>query len=268
MHGKILVIAGSDSGGGAGIQADLKTINNLGAYATTAITALTAQNSQAVREILPISIDFITTQITTICSDISIDSIKIGMVYNFNILNEIIIILRKLLPDTPIILDPVMIATSGAALAQTDVESLNILRSNIISNCYLITPNIAEAKAISNMEITNLNEMINAGKYMQKLGAKNILIKGSHIDSSEINDVLIMQDSHIIFESKRIKHNNNHGSGCSLASAIATFIAQKAPLEQAVANARTYVYKAIEHAIIPGNGNGTLNHCLTKISAV
>ncbi|MFZ8864556.1 MAG: bifunctional hydroxymethylpyrimidine kinase/phosphomethylpyrimidine kinase [Rickettsiales bacterium] len=268
MYGKILVIAGSDSGGGAGIQADIKTINNLGGYATTAITALTAQNSETITEILPINVSFILKQIGTICADINIDAVKIGMVYDFNSLYEIIDILKKLLPNKPIILDPVLISSTGVKLSKFTHKSLNLLRTEIIANCYLITPNIAEAEVISNMKITNLDEMVIAGQIIQKLGAKNILLKGSHLEDKVIHDILITNNLLKIYESKKIAHQHNHGSGCALAAAISTLIAQENTIELAVEKARKYVYQAIDKAIIPGNGAGTLNHFCTNISAV
>lgn len=190
------------------------------------------------------------------------------MIYDFNMLIEIFDLLKKLLPNIPIIFDPVMIASTGTKLTRITQKSLKLLQTEVVSQCSLITPNIAEAEIISNMKINNFDQMINAGQKISKLGAKNILLKGSHLEEDIIHDVLIMPNLLKIYESKRINHNHNHGSGCSLSSAIATLIAQNITLELAIEKAREYVYHAINNSIIIGNGNGTLNHCLTNISAV
>ena len=254
------MIAGSDSGGGAGIQADIKTINNLGGYATTAITALTAQNSQTVTEILPIHPEFIAKQIGTVCSDIKIDAVKIGMVYDLPALEAIFSTLEELIPNTPIILDPVMVSSSGVKLSKVTQKFLNFIKSDALHKCFLITPNIIEAEIICNMKIITLDDMVVACQIMKRQGAQAILLKGGHMGNDIVHDVLLSDKLLKIFESPRIPSKDNHGSGCALASAIATGIANKMELEEAIKQARTYVYNAMENAIIPGVGVGTLNH--------
>ncbi len=255
---RILTIAGSDSSGGAGIQADLKTITALGGYGMSAITALTAQNTQGVFEIVACDPAFVSLQIDLVLSDIGADVIKTGMLFNHAIIASVADML-KLYPHIPYIIDPVMVSTSGSVLLKEDaIESLIEL---LIPQAALVTPNIPEAELLAEMNIRNRDDMQNAGERILKMGAKAVLIKGGHGRHQTIDDMLICSDKPmVIYEHPRIGTKHTHGTGCTLASAIATFIAQEHTLEEAVRLAGDYVAGAITHAPGFGKGNGPLNH--------
>lgn len=259
MVKKVLTIAGSDSGGGAGIQADIKTINSIGVYASSVITALTAQNTQGVQQIFDVNPQFVAKQIEVVLSDISADMIKIGMLSNTQIIESVAESLRQY-PNIPIILDTVMIAKGGCPLLKNDaVESL---KENLIKNAYLVTPNIPEAEILADMKINNVEDMKIASTKIIKQGAKNILLKGGHLQSETIYDVLC--DANLdfkIFEHQKINSNNTHGTGCTLSSAIASYLAKGLSLKDAINHARDYVYNAITNAPKNiGTGHGPLCH--------
>ncbi len=258
MKGKILIIAGSDSGGGAGIQADIKTVTMLGSYAATAITALTAQNTLGVFGIYEIPEDFIIKQIDVVLSDIGADIIKTGMLHNSKIINAISHYLINNYPDINLVVDPVMISKSGHKLLEED--AVNLLKTTLIARALLVTPNIPEAEILSGQEITSIESMILAGKKIKELGAKSVLVKGGHKIADEITNVLITDKEVYFYKYTYINTLHTHGTGCTLASAISAFIAQGQDINKAVENAGKYVHNAIRTAPGFGKGHGPLNH--------
>jgi len=217
---KVLIIAGSDSSGGAGIQADIKTVTALGSYAMTAITAITAQNTTGVKSIIPINSQDILNQIIFTSRDIKPDAIKIGMLHSSKVINSVINALNKI-KISKIILDPVMIAKSGARLI--DNKAINILKNKLIKKVSLITPNIPEAEVLTNTKINSTDDMIYAANILLNKGAKNILVKGGHLNTSFVQDIFVNKNEVIIFKNKKITTKNTHGTGCTLSSAITTF---------------------------------------------
>lgn len=242
----ILIIAGSDSGGGAGIQADIKTACAHGVFATTAITALTAQNTHGVSAIQDISAEFLGKQIEAVLEDFKIDAIKIGMLNNAKIIEVVAEKLQKV--SCPVILDTVMISSSGHKLL--DEDAISALQNKLIPLATLITPNIPEAEALTEMKISSVQDM--------KLAAEKltlpVLIKGGHLESEELVDILFTEEKTIETKNSKLKTQNTHGTGCTLSSAIACNLANGVALEGAVENAIKYVRRAIESA--PNIGSG------------
>jgi len=257
---RVLIIAGSDSGGGAGIQGDIKTVTCLGGYGATAITALTAQNTTGVYGICDVPEDFIAQQINLVLDDIGADAIKTGMLSKASVIKTVADCLAPY-PHIPFVLDPVMVAKGGAALLAED--ALSILKSRLIPMASILTPNIPEAELLADMKIENVEDMEKAAQKILKLGCKIVLIKGGHLDSDTISDLLITSDDKAIFSNPRTHTKNTHGTGCTLASAIATGLAQKLSPYDAVARARSYVQKAIQTAPNIGKGHGALWHAHT-----
>ena len=220
-NSKILIIAGSDSSGGAGIQADIKTVTALGSYAMTAVTAVTAQNTTGVSSIVSINHDKIRKQILFTCKDIKPGAIKIGMLHSSKIILSVTNTLKKL-KAPKIVLDPVMIAKGGSRLINQ--SAVKTLRDKLIKQVFLITPNIPEAEILTKTKIKSLEDMIYSANILLKLGAKNVLIKGGHRNSKHVEDVLLNKKGIKIFKNKKIKTQNTHGTGCTLSSAIATFL--------------------------------------------
>ena len=252
---KVLIIAGSDSGGGAGIQADIKTTSYFKGYAMTAVTAITAQNTVGVQSIYPLPKQIVIDQINSINNDLSPNIIKIGMLADL----EIIKYISMNLSNYKIVLDPVMVATSGDVLVSDEV--ITSIKNNLISKSFLITPNIYEAEILSEMKVNNVEDQIECGIKLLKLGCKNVLIKGGHGNSNNINDVLITSDGdEHIFESNKIKSTNTHGTGCSLASAIATNIALGNNIKESIKLSIDYVQSGIKNAPDFGSGNGPIRH--------
>ncbi len=258
LKGRVLIIAGSDSSGGAGIQADIKAVSACGAYAATAITALTAQNTVTVSAIHDVPPDFVTEQMRMVLSDIGADAIKTGMLHRADVIEAVADALDQWAPDVPLVVDPVMVATSGARLLEPEAESA--LRRLLIPRAALITPNIPEAEVLTGKAIRDWTEMADAAKALLALGPKAVLIKGGHLDSDTVHDVLVGPNTITRFRSGRIDSRNTHGTGCTLASAIAARLAQKAPIAQAVEDALSYVQQAIRTAPGFGSGHGPLNH--------
>ena len=252
---KVLIIAGSDSGGGAGIQADIKTTSYFKGFAMTAVTAITAQNTVGVQSIYPLPKQIVIDQINSINNDLAPDIIKIGMLADL----EIIKYISMNLSNYKIVLDPVMVATSGDVLVSDEV--ITSIKNNLISKSFLITPNIYEAEILSEMKVNNVEDQIECGIKLLKLGCKNVLIKGGHGNSNNINDVLITSDGdEHIFESNKIKSTNTHGTGCSLASAIATNIALSNNIKESIKLSIDYVQSGIKNAPDFGSGNGPIRH--------
>lgn len=253
---RILVIAGSDSSGGAGVQADIKAITMLGGYAATAVTALTAQNTTGVQAVQPVPAAFVESQIRSVLDDIGADAIKIGMLGNAEVAATVLGVLGTEAAEIPIVLDPVMIAKGGARLLEED--ALGELKS-LVKLAALVTPNLPEAEVLTGRSIRNVRDMAAAGQELRQLGAGAALIKGGHLAGDEIVDVLISDAGERRYRSDRVETRHTHGTGCTLASAIATGLAQGCTLEEAVAAATDYVQKAIRTAPGLGEGHGPLN---------
>lgn len=251
-----LTIAGSDSSGGAGIQADLKTFAANGVYGTSVITAVTAQNTQRVIDIKNMCSEIVKNQIDAVLSDIEIDAVKIGMVSNESIMKVIYNTLTKY-NKSNIILDPVMISTSGSRLL--DKNAVKSLVDYLFKISILITPNIPEAENLTNIKISKIKDMEKTCIKLRKLGAKSVLLKGGHLKSSA-NDVLFYNEKFYYFKEKRIITNNTHGTGCTLSSAIAANLAKGYLLPEAVKLSKDYLTNAIKKSYSIGNGNGPVNH--------
>ena len=254
---KVLIIAGSDSSGGAGIQADIKTVTSLGCYAMTAITAITAQNTTGVKSIIPIKPKEISNQIEFTSKDIKPDAIKIGMLHSKQVIFAVIKSLKKI-NVKKIVLDPVMVAKAGTKLINN--RAIAEIKKRLIKNILLITPNIPEAELLTNTKINSTNDMIKAGKLLINLGAKNVLIKGGHLNSKKVNDVLLNKKIIKIFKSKKYRSKNTHGTGCTLSSAIATNLACGKDLIKSCELGIKYVNEAIKSNLKLGKGNGPINH--------
>jgi len=269
---RILVVAGSDSGGGAGIQADIKTITVLGGYAMTAVTALTAQNTEGVEAVMPVPGEFVARQMSIVLDDIGADAIKIGMLANEEIVEAVAGVLEKLSKKTFIVLDTVMVATQATPEASPRREgghalleesAIEALKTKLVPLADVITPNIPEAEVLTRQAIKTVADMKVAAQALLKLGPKAVLMKGGHLEGDEVIDVLVTPDKETIFQSGRIKTRHNHGTGCTLASAVAYQLASGLSLEKAVEKAREYVLKALRSAPGFGKGNGPLGHNLT-----
>lgn len=255
---RVLIIAGSDSGGGAGIQADIKTVSARGGYAATAITALTAQNTHGVFGVQSVDPEFVRQQMELVLDDIGADAIKTGMLFSEEIIREVVdvIVQRALL--IPIVVDPVMTAKGGSRLLKTEAESA--LLTQLVPLATVVTPNIPEAEILSGMKIKTLADMkIAAGKIVDS-GAKAVLLTGGHGEGETLYDVYLSASEYEVFESTRIHTQHTHGTGCTIASAIATELAKGARVRDAIITARAYVRKAIEHAPGFGGGHGPVNH--------
>jgi hydroxymethylpyrimidine/phosphomethylpyrimidine kinase len=260
---KILIIAGSDSSGGAGIQADIKTATYLKTYAATAITCLTAQSSARVHDVLYSPVNFLRQQIEVVLDDMNFDCIKIGMVGNSKIVNLVADILFKKAKNIKIVLDTVITATSGDLLIE--MSALKALKSRLINQAYIVTPNIIEAEILSQTTIKNVSDMKEAAKIIKTLGCKNVLIKGGHLfsDDNIIRNILLDEnDKFYLITNKRLgkdyKNQNIHGTGCSMASAIACNLAKKFDLLSAVRKANHYVYRSIAGSVDIGKGSRIL----------
>ena len=254
---KILIIAGSDSSDGAGIQADIKTVTALGGYAMTAVTAITSQNTTGVSSVIAISPKEIEKQILFTSRDIKPDAIKIGMLHSSDVILSIIKVLKRL-KIKKIILDPVMVAKGGYKLI--NIKAIKVLKKKLIKNVCLITPNIPEAEVLTNTKIKNLNDMIEAAKILLNLGVKNILVKGGHGKTKTMNDVFLNKKELKIFKNKRIKTKNTHGTGCTLSSAITTFYACGKTLNKSCELGIKYVNQSIRSNLNYGKGHGPINH--------
>ena len=254
---KVLIIAGSDSSGGAGIQADIKTVTALGSYAMTAITAVTVQNTTGVKSIVSIDPKEISNQIEFTSKDIRPDAIKIGMLHSSEIIKSVIRSL-DLIRVKKIILDPVMIAKGGAKLI--DDNAVKLLRNELIKKVSLITPNIPEAEILTNTRIKTKEDMIFAASILINLGAKNVFIKGGHLDSKIVQDIFVNKKEIFVIQNRRITTSNTHGTGCTLSSAISTFFACGKTLKKSCELATKYVNNSIRSNINYGKGQGPINH--------
>jgi hydroxymethylpyrimidine/phosphomethylpyrimidine kinase len=258
MPGRVLIVAGSDSGGGAGIQADIKTISMLDAYAATAITALTAQNTEGVFGILPIPPDFIRRQIEVVLDDIGADVIKTGMLHDAAVIEAVFAVLQQRAATIPVVVDPVMVAKGGARLIEP--EAIEALKRLLIARAEIVTPNLHEAEILCGSTIGNIAEMQAAGENLLALGCRAALVKGGHLPGETVSDVLVTAGGGVrVWENSRIATRHTHGTGCTLASAIAAGLAQGLAIESAVDRARAYVRRAIAGAPGLGRGHGPLD---------
>jgi hydroxymethylpyrimidine/phosphomethylpyrimidine kinase len=257
-QGRVLIIAGSDSGGGAGIQADIKTVTLLGGYAMTAITAITAQDTTGVHGVWPVALDAVQKQMAACLTDIGTDAIKTGMLGTAALVETVAETLDGLARDVPRVVDPVMVATSGDALV--DEKAVSAIAALMIPGAALVTPNAPEAETLSGKAVDGINGQRRAAEALLERGAKGALVKGGHIPGQTVTDVLQTESGEWIFESPRIDTTSTHGTGCTLASACAALLAQGASRPDAVAAARDYLHKAIAHAPGLGKGHGPVAH--------
>jgi hydroxymethylpyrimidine/phosphomethylpyrimidine kinase len=258
MKGRVLIVAGSDSGGGAGIQADIKTVTALGGYAATAITALTAQNTLGVFGIVAIDPAFVRRQMEAVLSDIGADCIKTGMLHDAGIIAAVADCLDGAAPAVPLVVDPVMLATGGARLL--DAAAVAVLRDRLIARATVLTPNVPEAEALLGRPLTAIEDMADVAAALRALGAKTVVLKGGHLPGARVRDVVIEDGASYIIERPRIETRHTHGTGCTLASAIATGIAQGMVMRAAIERAHDFVQRAIRTAPGYGQGHGPLNH--------
>jgi len=258
-RGRVLAVAGSDSCGGAGVQADLKTITLLGSYGASAITALTAQNTKGVSGIHPCPANFVAQQLEAVLSDVAIDVVKVGMLYSA----DIALALAQALQThhlRMVVLDPVMTAKGGTELLAK--VALNALKQRLIPACYLFTPNVPEAERLTGLDIVDEEGMERAARKLHLMGARNVLLKGGHLPGGVVTDILFDGTTFTRFSAPRTLTRNSHGTGCTLASAIAAYLAQGEPLPVAVQKGKNFVTAAIRLAQPLGKGHGPVNHFL------
>ena len=261
MRGRVLVVAGSDSGGGAGIQADIKTITALDAYAMTAITAITVQDTRGVHMVHPVPPAIVAAQMACVLDDIGADAIKTGMLGGSATVEAICTVLEAKARGVTLVVDPVMLAKGGAALLGEN--ALEHLRRRLLPLAALITPNLAEAEALSGVAITDEASMRAAAMALCGLGVPAVLLTGGHLAGAEVVDLLATGAGIAAFRAPRLATRHTHGTGCTLASAIAAGLAQGLALHDSVARARAYVRAAIAAAPGFGGGHGPLNHAVT-----
>ncbi len=255
MGGRVLIVAGSDPSGGAGIQADIKTVTALGGYAMTAITALTAQNTEGVFGVHEVPPDFIAQQMRLVLGDIGADCIKIGMLHSAEVIATVADVLAADAPDVPLVLDPVMVAKGGHALLES--SAVASLKARLVGRARIITPNLPEAAALAG----DGSDGGSLARRVLALGPQAVLLKGGHGADDDVTDILLETGAEPeTFVSPRLKTRHTHGTGCTLASAIATGLAQGLALRAAVVRARAYVLEAIRTAPGYGKGHGPLNH--------
>jgi hydroxymethylpyrimidine/phosphomethylpyrimidine kinase len=258
VRGRVLIVAGSDSGGGAGIQADIKTVTMLDAYAATAITALTAQNTEGVFGVLPVSPGFIRQQIEVVLDDIGADAVKTGMLHDASVIETLATVLAELASAIPVVVDPVMAAKGGARLIEPD--AIDALKQLLVPRAAVLTPNLPEAEILTGTTIGDAAAMRRAGEKLLALGCRAVLMKGGHLAGDTVADVLVADTLTRVWEDPRIDTRHTHGTGCTLASAIAAGLAQGLAVTEAVERARLYVRRAIATAPGLGRGHGPLDH--------
>lgn len=254
---QILTIAGSDSGGGAGIQADIKAISANGGFAMSAITSVTAQNTVAVTDAFDLPIPLIKAQLDAVFTDFDVASVKTGMLSSSTIVETVANKLREYTPQA-IVVDPVMISKSKFPLLKA--EAINSLRHALIPIATVITPNVYEAELLAEQEIRNIDDAKTAAKTIANLGCQGVLVKGGHLDDEKATDVLYYNNDWSFFEANRVETKNTHGTGCTYSAAIATHLALGKDLIEAIRAAKTYITNAIQHALDIGKGHGPTNH--------
>ena len=259
MHedlGRVLILAGSDSGGGAGVQADVKTVTALGAYAATAITAITVQNTLGVQAVHPLPVELVIAQARAVLDDIGADAIKTGMLGAA----EVVCAVAEVVAATgrPAVVDPVMLAKDGSPLL--DADAVAVLRERLLPLAALLTPNAPEAAALTGLEVATTDDLERAGERLLAMGAQAVLMKGGHIAGERVVDLLMSGDGATRFESGRIRSRNTHGTGCTLASGVAAGLAQGLGMQRSVERARDYLLEAIRRAPHLGAGHGPVDH--------
>lgn len=260
---KALTIAGSDSGGGAGIQADLKTFQELGVYGMSALTAVTAQNTLGVQGVFPMTAEAVAKQIQSVGEDIGTDAIKTGMLFNAEIIEAVAEKIKEFRWER-VVIDPVMIAKGGASLLQQ--QAVSALKKHMLPLGLIITPNIPEAEVLTGMSISSMDEKKEAARRIHELGAKNVVIKGGHDEgATESVDVLFDGRDFTIFSSQRISTKNTHGTGCTFSAAITAELAKGVPVHEAVSVAKKFIQAAIANPLPIGNGHGPTNHWAYKM---
>ena len=261
MQGRVLIVAGSDSGGGAGIQADVKTVTALRGYAAAAITAVTAQNTKGVVGIHSVPTEFIARQMEAVLTDIGADCIKTGMLHTAATIHAVAEVINRLAPRVPLVLDPVMIAKGGERLLKP--AAVDALKRDLLLRATVITPNIPEAEALTGHCVRDQDDLMHVAEMVHTLGPQAVLLTGGHMRGETITDVLCEGGKLEVFESPRLTTPHTHGTGCTLASAIATGIAQGLSIHSAVVRARDYVREAILSAPGYGSGHGPIDHAHT-----
>lgn len=264
---RVLIVAGSDSGGGAGIQADIKTCAAFGVYSATAITAITVQNTLGVSQSVMMEPELVAAQMRAVLSDIGADVIKIGMLGNAGIINAVADVIDELAADTTLVLDPVMVATSGDVLLEDD--AIDALIERLIPHADVITPNVPEAARLTGLNIDDMESLRAAGERLLTMGAYSAVMKGGHLDGAMVMDLLVTEQGMSIMSGPRLRTRHTHGTGCTLASAIAACLAREMDLESAAQDARDYVFEAISSAPALGStdrrAHGPLNHGIVPI---
>ena len=258
MKGRVLIVAGSDSGGGAGIQADIKAVTAMNGFAATAITALTAQNTEGVHGVMGIEPSFIAQQIEVVLSDIGADAVKTGMLHSADVIAVVAAGIARYAAGVPLVVDPVMVAKGGHRLLLTEAEAA--LRDTLLPMAALITPNLPEAEVLVGFPVRVEADMKRAAERLAALGAGAVLMKGGHVPGDRVIDLLVTPAGETAFEAERVQTRHTHGTGCTLASACAVGLAQGLPLTEAVARAWAYLQEAIAHAPGFGAGHGPLDH--------
>ncbi len=258
MRGRVLICAGSDSGGGAGIQADIKTVTMLGGYAATAITALTAQNTLGVFGVIGVPPKFIRQQMELVLDDIGADALKTGMLHAAEVIETVADVVGERASGVPLVVDPVMVAKGGAPLLEE--SAVAALTKRLLPLAAIITPNLPEAAKLSGETIADLDGMKRAGEALLALGPAAVLVKGGHLEGPQVHDLLMSAAGAEVFSDVRLATTSTHGTGCTLASGIAAGLAQGLGLRDAVVRARVYVRLAIATAPGFGHGHGPLNH--------
>jgi hydroxymethylpyrimidine/phosphomethylpyrimidine kinase len=263
---RALTIAGSDSGGGAGIQADIKTFQELGVFGMSAITAITAQNTLGVQHVLAIPVETISQQLDSVLSDIGTDAVKTGMLFSADIIRLVAQKVREYGVEGNLVVDPVMIAKGGASLLQ--IEAVQALRSELLPLAAVVTPNLPEACALLGLPgIDSIDAMIDAARQLHTLGPRFVLLKGGHLEGDEAVDVLFDGSEAALFRSPRINTRHTHGTGCTTASALAAGLAKGLPMAAAVNEAKRFVTAAIGAALPLGRGIGPTNHAAYRLQA-
>lgn len=256
--GRVLIIAGSDSGGGAGIQADIKAVTALGAYAMTAITAITVQNTLGVHDVFAIPLKTVTDQIACVAGDLGTDTVKTGMLGTIAMVEAVAEALDTHVRGAPRIIDPVMVAKGGHPLLED--RAVAAVRSLLVPGAALLTPNAPEAERLTDLSVDGINGQRRAAEKLLRAGARAVLVKGGHIPGARFTDLLATESGEHFFEAGRIDTTSTHGTGCTLASAIAALLARGMALPDAVEKAQAYVHEAIRTAPGFGAGHGPLNH--------
>lgn len=254
---RVLTVAGSDSGGGAGIQADLKTFCAFGVYGMTAITAVTAQNTQGVDAVFPLPPSMVAQQIESVMGDIGVDAAKTGMLHSAPIIEVVAATFRKWSVEK-LVVDPVMVAKSGAPLLEKDAQKA--LVTELFPIAYLVTPNLEEAEALAGFPVRSFADMERAAREIWDKGPRYVLVKGGHLPDGEATDILFDGERFLRFSSPRVVTRNTHGTGCTYSAAICALLALGYGVEEAVARAKAYMHLVITHALPLGKGFGPTNH--------